>query len=270
MVKDILTCWLLVASTYKERHPDDTNDPGAVGVSSEDEAEGMEEVLGISRRLQKPMPSSAEPSTAKSGPATPAVPEEEGIIQVQRKDLRRAQGILKDILAGKRVRMSTGASSQDVPFEVPTVQPGEKDCQLCHQSTRSLRHHMKAHTGETGWSCSSCNKIPTSRAMRDLHLKSCGQEKGHWCRDCNKGYTTKQVLVAHLKAKHGPAPSVEELTCPTCGKIFKIVKTMREHLATHKGPFHCQVEGCQAGPFSLPKRLNWHLEEKHGFSTRKE
>ena len=208
----------------------------------------MEEVLGIFRRLQKLAPSPAEPSTMRSGsatpsgPATPAVPKEEGIIQVKRKDLRRAEGILKDILVGKRVRMSTGASSQDIPFEVPIVQPGERDCQLCCQSfksTRSLKHHMKTHTGETGWSCSSCSKILASRAMQDLHLKSCGQEKGHWCRECKKGYTTKQALVAHLKAKHGPALSVEELTSLTCSKIFRVVKTMREHLATHKGPFHC-------------------------------
>ena len=256
LVKDVLTCRPLVASTYKERHPDDTDNRGAVGVSSEDEVECMEEVLGISRRLQKPVPSPVEASTAKSGPAAPAVPEEEGIIQVQRKDLRRVQGILKDILAGKRVRMSTGASSQDVPFEVPTVQPGEKDCQLCCQSfksTRSLRHHMKTHTGETGWSCSSCNKILASRAMWDLHLKSCGQEKGHWCKECNKGYTTKQVLVAHLKAKHGPAPSVEELTCPTCGKIFKIVKTMREQLATHKGHFTAGWKGARQVPFPFQR-----------------
>ena len=208
----------------------------------------MWEVLGISRRLQKPLPSPAESSTAKSGsatpsdPATPAVPEEEGTIRVKRKDLRRAEDILKDILVGKRVRMSTGASCQDVPFEVPIVQPGERECQLCCQSfksTRSLKHHVKTHTGETGWSCSCCNKILTSRAMRDLHLKSCGQEKGHWCQECSKAYTTKQALVSHLKAKHGLAPSVEELTCPKCGKVFKIVKTMREHLTTHKGPFHC-------------------------------
>ena len=129
---------------------------------------------------------------------------------------------------------------------------------------------MKTHTGDTGWSCSSRSKILSSRVMLDLHLKSCWQEKGHWYKECNRGYTTKQALVAHLKAKHGPAPTVEELTCPTCGKVFKVVKTMREHLATHKGPFHCRVEGCEAGPFSLPKRLNHHMEEKHGFSTRKE
>ena len=279
LVKDVLTCQPLVASTYKERYPDDMDDPEAVGASSEDEAEGMGEVLGISRRFQKPAPSLTESSTAKSSSAapsdtaTPAVPEEEGTIRVKRKDLRRAEGILKDILAGKRVRMSTGASCQDVPFEVPKAQAGERDCQLCRQSfksTRSLKHHMKTHTGETGWSCSRCGKILASRAMSDLHLRSCGQEKGHWCQECSKGYTTKQALVAHLKAKHGPAPLVEELTCPTCGKIFKLIKTMREHLATHKGPFPCRVEGCQAGPFSLPKRLNWHLEKAHGFSARKE
>ena len=233
----------------------------------------MEEVLGISRRLQKPSPLPAEPSTSKPAPATPAEPQEEGTTRVQKKDLRRVQGILKDILAGKKARMSTGASSQDVPFEVPNVQPGETDCQLCHQSfksSRSLKHHMKTHTGDTGCSCSRCSKILSSRAMLDLHLKSCRQEKGHWCKECNRGYTAKQVLFAHLKAKYGPALTVEELTCPTCGKVFKIAKTMREHMATHKGPFHCRVEGCEAGPFSLPKRLNHHMEDKHGFSARNE
>ena len=208
LVKDVLTCRPLVASTYKERHPDNMDDPEAVGVRSKDEVEDMEEVLAISRRLQKPAPSPAEPSTTRSGsatpsgPATPAVPEEEGIIQVKRKDLRRAEGILKDILAGKRVRMSTGASCQDVPFEVPIVQPGERDCQLCCQSfksTRSLKHHMKTHTGETGWSCSSCSKILTSRAMWDLHLKSRGQEKGHWCRSAAKGTLPNRHWLPTLK-----------------------------------------------------------------------
>ena len=86
MVKDVLTCQPLVASTYKERYPDNMDDPKAVGASSEDEAEGMGEVLGISRRFQKPAPSLPESSTAKlssaapSDTATPAVPEEEGTI----------------------------------------------------------------------------------------------------------------------------------------------------------------------------------------------
>ena len=143
---------------------------------------------------------------------------------------------------------------------------------FCHQafkSTRSLQRHMKTHTGETGYSC-QCGKVLASRIMLDLHHKSCGQDKSHWCKACNLGYTTKQALVHHLKAKHGPAPTKEKLTCGTCGKEFKLVKTMREHLGSHKGPFYCCFPGCRAGPFSLLKCLNWHMAEKHDFMARKE
>ena len=45
---------------------------------------------------------------------------------------------------------------------------------------------------------------------------------------------------------------------------------MHEHMASHKGPFFCRVEGCKMGPFVLPKCLNHHMEERHGFSARKE
>ena len=265
---NVLTCRPLETSTYKMHHPEDTDDPDAIGGSSKDEAEAMEGILGVSRKLTKPPPS--KPAPEPSAPPTPEV--EAGFIKVPKKDLKRAQGILKDILAGRRVH-TTGATWEDVPFEVPAVQAGDTSCELCRQSfksTRSLRHHMRTHTGDTGWSCDQCGKVLASRAMFDLHQKSCGKEKGHWCQECKKGYSMKQVLVAHLKAKHGPPPTVEQLTCPTCAKVFKLVKTMREHMASHKGPFFCRVEGCNAGPFTLPKRLNHHMEERHEFSARKE
>ena len=102
LVKDVLTCRPLENSVYKSQHPDDTEDLDAVGMSSEDEAEGMGDILGISRRLNKPP--SAEPL-----PPEPPVLEEEGMIKVPKKDLKRAQGILKDILAGRKVHI-TGRS----------------------------------------------------------------------------------------------------------------------------------------------------------------
>ena len=182
---------------------------------------------------------------------------EEGIIKVQKKDLKRAQGIIGDILAGRKVRAVSGASCEDVPFRLPMVQAGDRDCSLCHQSfasMKALKHHQKTHTGDTGWSCEVCGKVLSTKLMLELHTTSCGKStKQHNCKECGKGYTTKQALVAHLKAKHRPPPTQEELTCPTCGKLFKVHKTMREHLAIHKGLYPCPVEGCGEGPYSLPK-----------------
>ena len=56
-----------------------------------------------------------------------------------------------------------------------------------------------------------------------------------------------------------PKPSKDEV---------HLVKTMREHRVTHRGPFPCPVEDCPA-TFSLPKRHNRHLREKHGFDSRR-
>ena len=226
----------------------------------------MEDILGVSRRLNKPSPTEPLPPEL-------AVPEEEGMIRVPKKDLKRAQGILKDILAGRKVHPSAGTTQEDVPFQVPGVQAGDTSCELYHQSfksTRSLRRHMKSHTGDIRWSCDQNGKVLVSNFMYELHMESCSQEKGHWCQECNKGYITKQALVAHLKVKHSPAPTVEQLTCLISSKVFKVIKTMREHMASHKGLFHCRVKGCSAGLFLLPKRLNRHTEEKHRFSARKE
>ena len=132
-MKDVLTCRPLESSAYKSCHPDDTDDPDVVGVSSEDEAEGIKDILGVSRRLNKPPPAGPSP------PEPPAL-EKEGMIKVPKKDLKSAQGILKDILAGRKVR-ATGATWEDVPFEVPEVQAGDTNCEMCLQSFKVLAHY---------------------------------------------------------------------------------------------------------------------------------
>ena len=149
--KDVLTCCLLVPSLYKSCHLDDTDEPNDVGGSSKDEAEGMEEVLGVTRRLYKPLP--AQPSPAQP---SPEAPQDRDTIRVPKKDLKRAAKLLQDLSAGKKVKLPASTSREEVPFDVPDVKAGETSCALCHQafkSTRSLRRHMKTHTGETGYSC---------------------------------------------------------------------------------------------------------------------
>ena len=173
LVKDVLTCRPLKNSLYKSHHPDDTDDLDTVGVSSEDEAEGMEDILGVLRRLNKPSPT-------KPLPPELAVPEKERMIRVPKKDLKRVQGILKDIQAGRKVHPSAGATQEDVPFQIPEVQAGDISCELCHQSfksTHSLSHHMKTHTGDARWSCDQSGKVLAPKVMYELHIKGCSQEK---------------------------------------------------------------------------------------------
>ena len=97
LAKDVLTCRPLVPSLHKSRHPDDTDEPNDVGGSSEDESEGMEEVLGVTRRLYKPSP--AQPSPTQP---SPEAPEDRDTIRVPKKDLKWAAKLLQDLSAGKR------------------------------------------------------------------------------------------------------------------------------------------------------------------------
>ena len=180
----------------------------------------MEEVLGVTRRMYKPL--LAQPSLAQPSPAQPSpeAPEDRDTIRVPRKDLKWVARLPQDLSAGKKVKLPASTSREEVPFTVPDVMAGETDCALCHQafkSTRSLCRHMKTHTGETGYSC-QFGKVLASRIMLDLHQKSCRWYKSHWCKACNLGYTTKQALVHHLKAKYSPAPTKEELTCATAAR----------------------------------------------------
>ena len=100
----------------------------------------------------------------------------------------------------------------------------------------------------------------------DMHEASCGsRDFPHNWKTCGKEYHTKQALVQHLKVHH-PLASKEEHTCPECKVEFNLMKTMREHQATHKGSF--PVEDCPT-MFSLPKCHNCHPHEKHGFDARR-
>ena len=141
LIKDVLTCRPLVESIYKSRHPDDTDDPEAVGLSSEDKAEDLGEVLGVSRRLPKPAPPSPSPRQheLESHEAGPDPVPEDDTIKVPKKDLKRAQNIIKDMLAGKKVRWGTAASRED-------IQPQERI---------SLFQFLKCRMGRPPVSCAT-------------------------------------------------------------------------------------------------------------------
>ena len=73
LVKDVTVCQDVRMSEYKVRHPDDSEDPQDVGLSSEDKATGMEEVTGIACRIvpSRPSPVQLAPSLPASRSSNP-------------------------------------------------------------------------------------------------------------------------------------------------------------------------------------------------------
>ena len=67
-----MVCGDMLMSTYKNRHPDDTDDPQDVGLSSDDEATGMREQIGIARRIAHPDRSVSPPYSQGRAVSPPA------------------------------------------------------------------------------------------------------------------------------------------------------------------------------------------------------
>ena len=285
LIKDVTICADIILCEYKNRHPDNTDEPQDMGLSSDDEATGLKEQIGITRRITLSRPSPGRPSTAP-GTASPAGPSGSpteppaGFVKLGPDEVVISKGVLQGIKGGAKLALkgtlpaffsSATASAGDLPFDVPQLPKHAVHCTLCRKDfsiSKALRRHLRMHRGETNYICQKCGKHLPSSCMMDMHEASCGSKDfPHNCQACGKGYHTKQALVQHMKVHHPPA-SEKECTCLDCKVVFKLVKTMREHWATHRGPFPCPVEDCPS-VFSLPKCCNRHLREKHGFDARR-
>ena len=236
-------------SAYKLRYLDDSEDPPDVGLSSEDEATGMEEVMGVARRVALPRPSPDQPASVPStsqptrpamAPGEPCVPE--GYVKLASNEVVIKKAVLGGIKRGAELALKGQAPASfslgqamagDIPFEVPALAPHQVHCDICRKdlaTPKELRHHLRAHKGMTHYLCPKCGKHLTSGHTWDMHKESCGNaDFAHNCQECGKGYHQKQSLVEHLKAKHQPAPSAADRTCPECEVVFNLLKTMREH-----------------------------------------
>ena len=72
LVKEVMVCGDVSMSTYKIRHPDDTDDPHDLGLSSDDEATGMREEIGIAQRIAHPVRSVSPPYSQGRAVSPPA------------------------------------------------------------------------------------------------------------------------------------------------------------------------------------------------------
>ena len=141
-MKDLTICTDVVMLEYKNRHPDDTDEPQDIGLSSYDEATGMEEQVGMARRITVPKPSPREPPAAVGKPSDAAGPSgpSEGFMKLGPDEVVINKGVLRSIKRGTGLALkgslpssftSTTATSGDVPFEIPQPAKHAVHCDVC-------------------------------------------------------------------------------------------------------------------------------------------
>ena len=183
-------------SAYKIRHPDDTDDPQDVGLSSDDEATGMREQIGIARQITVSCPDRSvlppysqgraatppaedwAPTTGTSGPSgePPA-----GFVRLGPDEVVIKKAVLLGIKRGAKLALEGRvpaafcigpASAGDVPFAIPKLSKDEVHCTFCRKdfpSAKVLRRHLRMHAGKSVYVCSRCGWHLVSRATMEMH-----------------------------------------------------------------------------------------------------
>ncbi|XP_055386498.1 histone-lysine N-methyltransferase PRDM9-like isoform X2 [Condylostylus longicornis] len=165
-------------------------------------------------------------------------------------------------------------------------------CKYCGQDFLHKSHfeqHIRKHTGERPFACTSCNKsfisiynlnVHNSRYHQDIRPYICRvddcnagfkswisrlkHERSHnraeklpfKCKECENKFANAGEMTRHVKSIHmdkGNLPYV----CNICNRSFHQRRLLRYHIFTHTGekPYACKV--CNA-KFSKPSILSQH------------
>ena len=289
-VKDVLAVQDIRLSAHKDLHHSDSEDNADIGLSSEDEAEDLEEQPFIRRKYDyvPPPPPQPQPEPQPGTSSDPA----SSSIQVPVEALQQVQQYLNQLLAGNAPDLGgipppqpapSSSQPEEVPFTIPKPKKGEKVCPLCQRkfwSTETLRSHMKGHSGDQNYTCPNpgCGRKLSGKRSYDTHMSTCQKEKTLFCKhkDCDKRFATKVALAAHVSTDKKLAKG--KGVCPSCGKAgFTKQKSVDDHHRTcpanpnRVGPFPCRVPGCRRGPnkpFTRIRNLNVHLKNEHDFNPK--
>ena len=279
-VKDVLAIESIQRSRHKEAYPEDSDEAEDIGLSSEDEAEGLPDTKYVMRKYkgkrstyrtrsssqatastmtspEKGVPAPPPAPTTTPAPA-PATASTSGIatVQVPVAALEQVKAAIDNIIAGlpstSTTTTTTGTSQPSaasaLPFPVPVVQEGDKKCLICKRSfwdTTALKKHIKTHTGAQKYTCpnAGCHRKLVSKVSYDNHMSTCGVKKTLNCpvAGCGKQFATQQALGAH-RITHIKLPEAQAY-CACGAGPFSTAKYKKDHYRT------CSSNPDMKGPF---------------------
>ncbi|OWA53892.1 putative Zinc finger and SCAN domain-containing protein 22 [Hypsibius exemplaris] len=118
-------------------------------------------------------------------------------------------------------------------------------CSLCPKSfsqSNVLKAHINAHTGQRDFFCYTCGRAFTQSAHMKTHQRIHSRRKDHTCTVCNRSFGSKGVLIRHCRQHTGEKP----YRCARCPKTFTRAESLRSHENSHDGirPYCCAYSHC--------------------------
>ncbi|XP_055328358.1 zinc finger protein 112-like [Paramacrobiotus metropolitanus] len=140
-------------------------------------------------------------------------------------------------------------------------------CHMCPKrfaQTNVLKAHINAHTGRRDWICKYCSKAFTQSAHLRTHEKIHLHRRDYYCSYCQQSFGSKGVRDRHIRQHTGEKP----YKCSQCPKSFTRGESLKFHENAHKGirPYHCQHTGCQS-TFTKQSSLKRHVTTCHSTSS---
>ena len=119
-----------------------------------------------------------------------------------------------------------------------------------------------SHTGDKShkykYKCEFCDKYFKQLRSLKNHVRSHTGEKPHVCDVCGKSFTTSSGMANHRKTHSGEKP----YKCEICDMCFTVPATVRKHMAIHTGEkaYDCDICGKQYGFYAT---FRAHFIQKH-------
>lgn len=128
-------------------------------------------------------------------------------------------------------------------------------CNICGYAATykgTLREHLKRHIGDFNFHCESCGKGFYSKYELQRHKNFHTGERPFGCVICGKEFVSHGYLRRHKQDTHpevqkdGSTVLFKGYKCEICGKVYKVMKSLRIHASCHTGEnrlFLCDICG---------------------------